>query len=302
MRQKQGYGYFCLVLATLFWGGNYLFGKMLSNDIAPILLNYSRWLPAAFILLLLFGKSLPQFFPIIRQNWLILTALALLGIVIFPVFLYQGLQTTTTLNASIYLAVVPIVVLFLNRLIFSDPIRPMLLLGAITSFTGVLWLLSHGELNRLYQLDINQGDLWAIGSAISWALYCCIIRLKPATLPNTMMLTAQVCIAMLLFTPVFIWQYLQLEQNFISTLSSHQYWIIGYLIIGPSILSYAFWNYGISIVGGAKGASFTNATPLFAATFGILVLNEQLHTYHIVSACLIVVGLWLCNKKAVDEK
>ncbi|SPY32034.1 EamA family transporter [Pasteurella canis] len=78
MRQKQGYGYFCLVLATLFWGGNYLFGKMLSNDIAPILLNYSRWLPAAFILLLLFGKSLPQFFPIIRQNWLILTALALL--------------------------------------------------------------------------------------------------------------------------------------------------------------------------------------------------------------------------------
>ncbi|SPY32035.1 RhaT protein [Pasteurella canis] len=24
---KQGYGYFCLVLATLFWGGNYLFGK-----------------------------------------------------------------------------------------------------------------------------------------------------------------------------------------------------------------------------------------------------------------------------------
>ncbi|EJS86737.1 hypothetical protein AAUPMC_17535, partial [Pasteurella multocida subsp. multocida str. Anand1_cattle] len=35
-----------------------------------------------------------------------MTALSLLGIVIFPVFLYQGLQTTTSLNASIYLAVV----------------------------------------------------------------------------------------------------------------------------------------------------------------------------------------------------
>ncbi|MFD1805131.1 DMT family transporter [Pasteurella oralis] len=302
MRKKQGYGYFCLILATLFWGGNYLFGKILSNDIVPIVLNYTRWLPAAFILLFLFGKNLPTYFPLIRQNWLILTALALLGIVIFPVFLYQGLQTTTALNASIYLAVVPIVVLFLNRLIFADPIRPMSLFGAITSLVGVLWLLSHGELRRLYQLAINQGDLWAIGSALSWALYCCIIRLKPVSLPNAMMLTAQVSVAMLLFTPVFIWQYLQLDHNFISKLNSHQYWIISYLIIGPSILSYALWNYGISIVGGAKGAAFTNATPLFAAIFGILVLNEQLHTYHIVSACLIVIGLWLCNRKARDEE
>ena len=37
---KQGYGYFCLILATLFWGGNYIFGKILSQDLHPIILNY----------------------------------------------------------------------------------------------------------------------------------------------------------------------------------------------------------------------------------------------------------------------
>ncbi len=42
MTHKQGYGYFCLLLATLFWGGNYLFGKILSTDIPPIVLNYAR--------------------------------------------------------------------------------------------------------------------------------------------------------------------------------------------------------------------------------------------------------------------
>lgn len=189
---------------------------------------------------------------------------------IFSVFLYQGLHTTITLNASIYLAVVPIVVLFLNRLIFADPIRPMGLFSTMISFVSVLWLRSHGELRRLYQLNINQGDYGQGGSAMSWALYCYIIRLKPVSLPNAMMLTAQVSMAILLFTPVFIWQYLQLNHNFISKLNSHQYWIISYLTIDPAILSYAFWNYGISIVGGAKSATFTNATPLFAAIFGIL--------------------------------
>lgn len=298
MIQKQGYGYFCLILATLFWGGNYLFGKMLSHDIAPIILNYSRWLPAALILLLLFGKRTLSFLSTILQHWAVLTALALLGVVIFPVFLYQGLQTTTSLNASIYLAVVPILVLLLNRVVFGDPIKPSALLGAIMSLIGVLWLLSHGQLHRLYQLEINQGDLWAIGSSMSWAIYCCIIRFKPTTLPNTILLTAQVGIAVFLFTPIFLWQYIQLDRDVFTTLNATHYWIIVYLIIGPSILSYAFWNYGISIVGGAKGASFTNATPLFAAIFGILILHEPLHSYHLISACLIIIGLWLCNRKS----
>lgn len=114
----------------------------------------------------------------IRQHWRILTALSLLGIVIFPVFLYQGLQTTTSLNASIYLAVVPIFVLFLNRLVFGDPINFTGLTGALFSFVGVLWLLSRGDIQRLTQLEVNQGDLWALGSALSWSIYCCLIRIK----------------------------------------------------------------------------------------------------------------------------
>ncbi|PJG83709.1 DMT family transporter [Caviibacterium pharyngocola] len=297
MMQKLGYGYFCLIIATLFWGGNYMFGKMLSREIAPIILNYARWFPAALILLLLFGKRLPQFSALIGKNLPILTALALLGVVIFPVFLYQGLQTTTALNASIYLAVVPIVVLFLNRLVFGDPIRPQVLIGALISFIGVLWLLSHGEPSRLLAFNVNTGDLWAIGSAISWAIYCCIIRFRPAALPNAVMLTSQVVIAMLLFTPVFAWQYLQIDGAVFSAFTANQWWIILYLIIGPSILSYGFWNYGMSIVGGTKGAAFTNATPLFAAVLGILILQEPLYVYHIISALLIIFGLVLCNRK-----
>ncbi|HBO38465.1 MAG TPA: EamA/RhaT family transporter [Pasteurellaceae bacterium] len=295
--QHIGYGYFCLILATLFWGGNYMFGKMLSNDIAPVILNFSRWFPAALILLLLFGKRLPMYWHTIYKTWKILTALAVLGVIIFPVFLYQGLQTTTALNASIYLAIVPIVVIFLNRVAFGDKIRPVVLLGAMISFIGVLWLLSHGELRRLLVLDVNRGDLWAIGSAIAWAIYCCVIRLRPADLSNPVMLTVQVTIAMLLFTPVFIGQLMITENAVWTGITSQQWWIILYLIIGPSILSYAFWNYGMTIVGGTKGATFTNATPLFAAVLGILVLNEQFQSYHATSALLIIAGLVLCNRK-----
>ncbi|EJS86733.1 hypothetical protein AAUPMC_17540, partial [Pasteurella multocida subsp. multocida str. Anand1_cattle] len=79
-----------------------------------------------------------------------------------------------------------------------------------------------------------------------WSIYCCLIRLKPAHLSNTVLLTTLVCMAMLLFTPLFIWQYQQLPPAFFSTLTPTQYSIIAYLIIGPSILSYGFlelWDF-----------------------------------------------------------
>ncbi|TNG91405.1 DMT family transporter [Pasteurellaceae bacterium USgator11] len=291
------YGYLGLLLASLFWGGNFMFGKMVSAEIPPIILNFSRWFPAAIILLLLFHRQLKPCLPIIRRYWLLLTALGVLGIIFFPVFLYQGLLTTTALNASIYLAAVPMATLLLNHLIFRDPIQPTMLIGAILSFIGVLYLLVQGEPSNILALNINSGDIWAIGSALSWAVYCAIVRLKPPQLINSVFVTSLVTIGVLLFSPIYLYSLAQGDGAVYRELSTTQWQIVLYLIIFPSILSYIFWNYGISIVGSAKGASFTNIVPLFAAALSIIILREPIHLYHIISSILIICGLVLCNRK-----
>ncbi|MGV6989786.1 DMT family transporter [Testudinibacter sp. P80/BLE/0925] len=296
------YGYLGLLFAALFWGGNFMFGKIISSEISPIVLNFSRWFPAALILLLLFRRQVQASLPLLRRYWLLLTALGVLGIIFFPVFLYQGLLTTTALNASIYLAAVPMATLLLNRLLFRDPIETRMLLGALLSFAGVLYLLVQGEPSNILRLNINIGDLWAIGSALSWALYCAIVRLKPPQLGNAAFVTALVTLGMLLFTPVYLFAVAQGQSAVYAELNAAQWGIIAYLILFPSILSYVFWNYGISVVGSAKGASFTNAVPLFAAVLSILVLREPIRVYHLISSLLIIAGLLLCNRKACSRQ
>ncbi|MGR3807561.1 DMT family transporter [Pasteurella testudinis] len=291
------YGYLGLLFAALFWGGNFMFGKIISADIPPIILNFSRWFPAAIILLLLFHRRLKPSLGLIRRYWLLLTALGILGIIFFPVFLYQGLLTTTALNASIYLAAVPMATLLINHLIFRDPIQSRMLFGAMLSFIGVLYLLIQGDPSNILHVNINNGDIWAIGSALSWAVYCSIVRLKPSQLLNSVFVTALVAIGVLLFTPVYLYTVIQGESAVYTELSANQWWIVLYLIIFPSILSYVFWNYGIGVVGSAKGASFTNAVPLFAALLSILILREPIHVYHLISSILIISGLVLCNRK-----
>ncbi|STY64436.1 aromatic amino acid exporter [Mannheimia haemolytica] len=223
--------------------------------------------------------------------------LGLLGVILFPATLYEGLKTTTALNASLYLAISPVLVLFLNRLVFKEKISPIILSGAIISLLGVLWLLMQGKLTRLFSLAINQGDLWAIASTISWAVYCCVIRLRPQGISNTVFLTVLVGLAVLTLTPFFIYEYVAESAKNLANLTALQWSGIGYLVIGPSILSYAFWNFGIAIVGSAKGAVMTNFTPLFAAMFSIILLNESVHTYHIISAILITAGILICSYK-----
>lgn len=288
-------GYVSLIMATAFWGGNFVLGKVLSGVIPPITLTYSRWFPALIILIFLFHRPVLRSLSTLKNALGVMWCLGMLGVVLFPATLYEGLKTTDALNASLYLAVVPVLVLFLNRIAFKEKVKSAIFFGALISLSGVLWLLSRGDFGRLADLRINRGDLWTITSAVSWAVYCCIIRLRPPGISNTVFLTALVGLAVITLTPLFLYEFRHHSAVVLAELSTLQWAGVGYLIIGPSILSYAFWNFGIAIVGSAKGAVMTNFTPLFAALFSILLLNEEVRPFHIVSALLITIGVVMCN-------
>lgn len=62
--------------------------------------------------------------------------LTLCGQVSFPLTLYIGLQTTSALNAAIYMSATPSMVLLINRLIFRDPVSARNWLGWSSALLG----------------------------------------------------------------------------------------------------------------------------------------------------------------------
>ncbi len=75
-------------------------------------------------------------------------------------------------------------VLLINRLFFRDPVSGRNWLGVAFSTLGVMILLFQG--NPLHAASLHTfaiGDLWAMGSALSWALYCSLLRLKDRRIP-----------------------------------------------------------------------------------------------------------------------
>ncbi len=176
--------YLLLTLAALFWGGNYVVGHVLVQGVDPILMTEARWALTALLLGLLYRRQIAGSRHLLRANAPAVVVLTLCGQVSFPLTLYIGLQTTSALNAAIYMSATPSMVLLINRLFFRDPVSGRNWLGVAFSTLGVMILLFQG--NPLHAASLHTfaiGDLWAMGSALSWALYCSLLRLKDRRIP-----------------------------------------------------------------------------------------------------------------------
>ncbi|MCJ7766722.1 MAG: DMT family transporter, partial [Thiovulaceae bacterium] len=66
-----------------------------------------------------------------------------------------------------------------------------------------------------------------------------------------------------------------------------------YVAIFPSVLSYYFWHQGIKEIGANRTGQFIHLMPLFGAVLAYIFLGERLHSYHIIGALLIAVGIYL---------
>ena len=68
-----------------------------------------------------------------------------------------------------------------------------------------------------------------------------------------------------------------------------------------TFLAYLFNVYGIKILGASVAGSYIYSQPIFAAVIAMLFLDEPLEMYKVLSAGLIFVGVYLCNKKITND-
>lgn len=190
-------------------------------------------------------------------------------------------------------------VLLINRLIFRDPVSGRNWLGVAFSTLGVMILLFQG--NPLHAASLHTfaiGDLWAMGSALSWALYCSLLRLKDRRIPaNGFVAVSSLLGALILLPIVIFWLMRHPAQD--SAAWREPFFLSGlaYLVIFPSWLAYLFWNKGIATIGATRGEIYTHIIPLSGGVLSILFLHTQPQAWHLFSALFIMLGIVICSWK-----
>ncbi|WP_054672481.1 DMT family transporter [Calditerricola satsumensis] len=89
-----------LSLATLFWAGNFAFGKVLVATLPPITLSLVRWSLSFLVLLPFAWRDVRDALPLLRQHAKPLLTMAVTGVAGFNALTYVALQSTTAINAA----------------------------------------------------------------------------------------------------------------------------------------------------------------------------------------------------------
>ena len=284
--------YLLLSLAACFWGGNYVIGHLLVAEVNPIVLSAARWVFTALLLMTLYFRQVTEQWPVMKKSFGTIVFLALCGQVLFPLTLYIGLQYTTSLNAAIYMSTTPALVLLINKFFFKERISARNIAGVILSTVGVIWLVSQGDMiNARVFAHLNQGDFWTMGSALSWAVYCAFLRIKPREVKGNAFVAVSALLGAIVLMP-----------GWNSYANTGVVTGLAYLVIFPSWLSYLLWNKGISAIGATRGEIYSHLIPLSGGLFSVMFLHVALHSYHLVSALVIMCGIALCSRPSAKKR
>ena len=283
--------YIFLVLAVLFWSGNFITGRYISSSIEPMQLSFYRWF---FVLILLLPYIVINYKNLMRgfkKDSLLLVVFGAFGIAGFNTFLYYGLQTTTATNALLINSSTPIFIILISSIIFRTLITKVQFFGVIVSTIGVLYLILKGDINHILELKFTPGDLWIVAAALDWALYSVLLKFKPKELSSFEFLTITTVIGVIILYVAFISQGFTLEFSFLQN-NDILYSLI-YIVIFPSILSFYFWNMATIEIGANKAGQSAHLMPIFGAFLAYIFLDEVLQFYHMVGMILIALGIYL---------
>ena len=287
--------YLMLVCATLFWAGNFTIAKFAYlQNIPPNTLSFLRW---CLVWIILFPFTYQEILKLkykIRENLSLFFILGFTSVCIFTSFTYNALNHTQVINASLFNTAIPVTIILVCFLLKIEKTNIFQISGLLISVLGILAIITRLDLNILLSLNFNKGDLFMIGAIIAWGIYSAYLR-KQTFNVSLLALVHIICTFGLIFLlPLFI---IDVVQGETVEMSSNLFYILIYIAIFPSIGSYYCWAGAVSIIGANRAGIFLSLIPLFSTIFAILFFNEKFLFFHLIGSILIILGLFLSNKK-----
>ena len=306
--------YGALATMPVFFGLSFAATKVALRGFNPFLLAASRFTCAGLILLLIWllrGNRER----LSRHDLRRLALLGLISLTVYFAFETTGIARTTASAASILIATIPIFVSVLSAMFLREHIVPGQWAGVLVSVAGVVALVVLGGEVEGGSLV---GNLLVLAAAVSAAVYEIMARrlfVGPDPDPGGSEASGDAARGRL-HSPLAVTAFQNLfGALFMAPLALGEALFAGvrrptaeaglgaaYLVLFCSVLAYLLLNYGLSHVQASKASTFTNLTPIVAVAGAFLILGERFTRWQAMAAVVVVIGVWLANRRQVAEK
>jgi len=292
---KDKTAYIFLILATLFWSGNFIVGKAASSfDIPPFTLNFYRWLFAWLILAPFTLKEIYKLRFHILSNLKYVLILGITSITLFNSIVYYSLQFTQVISGVLMISTIPVMIIFFSSLLKIEKTNFYQIMGVIFSMLGVIVIVTQLNVEKIKEFSFNKGDLSIIIAMLSWALYSALLKKKKLELSQISLLQVIISSGLVFLFPIYI---IEMNQGRFVTLELPFILTLIYVVLFPGLASFICWIKGIGLIGANRSGIFLHLMPIFSTILAILIFNEKFMIFHLVGAILIISGIILSSKR-----
>ena len=300
MSGNRLYYHFVAFVVVAIWGSTFVFTKLLlQTGLTPAQIFTLRFI-IAYVLLL--GYSLnTHHSSLFASSWrdeLLMLALGITGGSVYFLAENAAMLYTTATNTSLIVCSCPLFAMMLVAIVYrhTERITKMQALGSGVACLGMAIVVLNGH----FVLHLSPlGDLLAFAACLCWAVYSLLA--KPATERYSFIFVTRKVFFYGLLTIIPYYILKPSEANIFSfSIFNFQLSIILnllFLSVVASMLCYLLWNWVIGKLGAVVATNWVYFNPITTIIFAWWLLNEQITVWFLLGSALILLGMYLADKR-----
>jgi len=289
----SSFAYLKLVGAMFMWGGTWIAGRIVAQEVpAPLLAAAFRFLIAGLVLAgfaLATEGSIPR--PADGREWGIVSGLAVTGIFLYALCFFYGLRHIPAGRGALVVALNPVVVALAAWFVGQERMTPMRFAGIAIALAGCLTVIGNGDPLALFQGTVGLGEWLIVGCVLSWTAYTFIGwqatgRFSPLATTFYASLSGAILLGLAAL----------LQGDIDPAAWSWRVWSgMGFLAIFGTAIAYTWFTDAVHRLGAGHASIFINLVPVFAVLQAALLLGERLGLAVLAGGTLVIAGVWLTS-------
>ena len=283
--------YFYAFVSVFFWSTTTSVSKLLLHSITTMqMMAVSSAFAAAFLLLVNLGKgNLGQLKTYRLKDWLTLAAVGFMGMFLYRVLLFFGVERLLASQAMIVNYLWPIMAVLAGCVLLKEKLTVRKAVAVLMSFLGVIIVTTGGNAAGLTGSDLA-GTLYCAVAAVFYGLFVVINkRLKYDSFVSMMLYNTVAALCAILGTFVEgTALLLTLPQN------------LGLVWVGVcnTAIGFVAWDLAMKTGDTARVANIAYITPFLSLVVAYFLLGDPITLWSVGGLAVIVAGIFLQMKDA----
>ncbi len=219
------------------------------------------------------------------------------GVAANQLMFFEGLDHTSTINASIIMVNTPILVLIFSSILLKERISSRKIIGVFIGLIGAIALILFKDTSVKNEATLY-GDVFIFLNASSYALYLVLVKpLMKKYSPYTV-LKWVFTFGLIYVIPFGVYQFEGANFN----MNSEILMKIAFIIVFTTFLTYLLTMYGLNKVSPTTVSSYVYLQPVLTTVIALFLGYEQPTWINLFCGITIFIGVYLVSFKTKEQK